>query len=213
MNQMSKLPLEETEVPTSLRAQSKLKTRRRVLDAARQLFMERGYEAATIRDIASQAGLSTGAVFASFVDKTDLFNAVMAEDFQRQVEALRLAAKPDAKVEDAIIAVFETGYRFHGAQLPLLQAAVSLSWSHGLGGEFGDRPSFGLAMEALTEILERAVDNGELKASPDQMRLTAEVLWDVYVANYRRALFDDWSDDRLIERVRQQIQLILAGQR
>src|SRR6201985_229935 len=108
MNMAFKLPL-DTDVPTSLRAQSKLKTRRRVLDAARQLFMERGYEAATIRDIASQAGLSTGAVFASFVDKTDLFNAVMAEDFQRQVEDLREASKPDATIEDAVLSVFEAG--------------------------------------------------------------------------------------------------------
>src|SRR3954463_12874398 len=104
----------EADGPTSLRAQSKLKTRRRVLEAARRLFMERGYEAATIRDIAGAAGLSTGAVFASFLDKTDLFNAVMAEDFQRQVEQLRAAARPDAAVEDAVLAVFEAGYRFHG---------------------------------------------------------------------------------------------------
>ena len=212
MNIASKPP-QDRDLPTSLRAQSKLKTRRRVLDAARQLFMERGYEAATIRDIASHAGLSTGAVFASFVDKTDLFNAVMAEDFQRQVEHLREAAKPEAKVEDAVLSVFDAGYRFHGAQLPLLQAAISLSWSHGLGGEFGDRPSFGLAMDALAAILARGVETGELKASPDQIRLAAEVLWDAYVSNYRRALFDDWSDDRLVERVRQQIQLVLAGLR
>jgi AcrR family transcriptional regulator len=212
MNFASKPP-QETDLPTSLRAQSKLKTRRRVLDAARQLFMERGYEAATIRDIASEAGLSTGAVFASFVDKTDLFNAVMAEDFQRQVEHLREAARPDATVEDGILGVFEVGYRFHGAQLPLLQAAISLSWSHGLGGEFGDRPSFGLAMDALSEILARGVETGELKASPEQIRLAAEVLWDAYVSNYRRALFDDWNDERLIERVRQQIRLVLAGLR
>jgi AcrR family transcriptional regulator len=213
MNIASKPPVDESEVPTSLRAQSKLKTRRRVLDAARQLFMERGYEAATIRDIASHAGLSTGAVFASFVDKTDLFNTVMAEDFQRQVEHLREAAKPDAKVEDAVLSVFEAGYRFHGAQLPLLQAAVSLSWSHGLGGEFGDRPSFGLAMDALTEMLSRGVEKGQLKATPDQLRLAAEVLWESYVANYRRALFDDWDADRLIARMREQIQLVLAGLR
>jgi AcrR family transcriptional regulator len=210
MNIVSKIVV-DTEVPTSLRAQSKLKTRRRVLDAARQLFMERGYEAATIRDIAAEAGLSTGAVFASFIDKTDLFNAVMAEDFQRQVEALREAAKPDAKVEDSVLAVFEAGYRFHSAQLPLLQAAISLSWSHGLGGEFGDRPSFGLAMDALCEALSRGVDAGELKATPDQLRLVAEILWDGYVANYRRALFDDWDAERMIERVREQIQMVLSA--
>lgn len=212
MSLISKLPT-ESDVPTSLRAQSKLKTRRRVLDAARKLFMERGYEAATIRDIASEAGLSTGAVFASFIDKTDLFNAVMAEDFQRQVEATRQAARPDANTEDAILAIFEAGYRFHGAQLPLLQAAISLSWSHGLGGEFGDRPSFGLAMDALSEVLTRGVAAGELKADSEQVRLVAELLWDAYVSNYRRALFDGWNVDRLIERVREQVRLVLASLR
>jgi AcrR family transcriptional regulator len=212
MNSVSKIAT-GAELPTSLRAQSKLKTRRRVLDAARELFMERGYEAATIRDIASAAGLSTGAVFASFVDKNDLFNVVMAEDFQRQVEHLREAAKPDAKVEDAVMAVFEAGYRFHGAQLPLLQAAISLSWSHGLGGEFGDRPSFGLAMQALADALAHGVKAGELKADDEQVRLAAETLWDAYVANYRRALFDDWDIDALVERSRQQTRLVLKSLR
>jgi AcrR family transcriptional regulator len=202
----------EADAPTSLRAQSKLKTRRRVLDAARRLFMERGYEAATIRDIASAAGLSTGAVFASFLDKTDLFNAVMAEDFTRQVENLKNAILADGKVEDAVMAVFEAGYRFHGAQLPLLQAAIALSWSHGLGGEFGDRPTYSLAMEALTDALGKGVERGELKAGFDP-RLVSEVMWDSYVANYRRAVFDHWTVDRLNERAREQVRLVLQGLR
>lgn len=200
----------EAGAPTSLRAQSKLKTRRRVLAAARRLFMGRGYEAATIRDIASEAGLSTGAVFASFIDKTDLFNAVMAEDFQRLVEDLRKADAPDASVEQAVLTLFKAGYAFHFGQLPLLQAAVALSWSHGLGGEFGDRLSYNLAMDILTTILRRGVERGELAADTD-LRLTAEVLWDPYVANYRRALFDSWTEDQLIARSRKQIELVLRG--
>ncbi len=198
------------EEPTSLRAQSKLKTRKRVLEAARRLFMERGYDAATIRDIAADAGLSTGAVFASFSDKTDLFNAVMAEDFQQLVERLKSVVRPDDSVEQAVLAVFRAGYEFHGAQLPLLQAAVSLSWSHGLGGEFGDRPTQGLAMQSLTDVLKRGVEHGELKADAD-LRPVAEVLWEVYVGNYRRALFDSWSIGQLIARMQSQIALILAG--
>jgi AcrR family transcriptional regulator len=200
----------ETDAPASLRAQSKLKTRRRVLESARNLFMERGYEAATIRDIASEAGLSTGAVFASFVDKTDLFNAVMAEDFQRQLGVMRQAVRAEDKTEDALLAIFEAGYRFHGAQLPLLQAAVSLSWSSGLGGAFGERPTYDLALPALVEVLARGAAGGEIKAGGDQS-LAAELLWDAYVANFRRALFDGWTIERLAERMRAQIRLILAG--
>jgi AcrR family transcriptional regulator len=203
---------EATGAQTSLRAQSKLKTRRRVLSAARALFMERGYEAATIRDIAAAAGLSTGAVFASFVDKTDLFNAVMAEDFHRIIDDLCQTSKPEAGLEDGVMAVFEGGYAFHLKQLPLLQAAVGLSWSHGLGGEFGDRPSFSLALEALAKVLDRSVEQGEMSPDVDR-RLVAEILWDCYVGNYRRALFDGWGLEQLVERCRLQVALILKGAR
>ncbi len=94
--------------------------------------------------------------------------------------------------------------------MPLLQAAVSLSWSHGLGGELGDRPIYGLALDALTSVLQRGMERGELAASTD-LKLTAEVLWDAYVANYRRALFDNWPLNQLVERMRKQIDLVLGG--
>ena len=211
MNIVSPL-LHDTGGQTSLRAQSKRKTRGRVLQAARALFMERGYEAATIRDIASAAGLSTGAVFASFVDKTDLFNAVMDEDFQRCVDSLTEAEHPDAPVDEALLTVFQTGYRLHFGQLPLLQAAIGLSWSAGLGGELGDRPSHKPAMDALNAALRRGRARGELKDGCD-LTLIAEILWDAYIANYRRALFDSWTQEQLVALSRRQIALVLSGQR
>src|SRR6185312_9150678 len=58
------------------RALAKQRTREKILASAKALFAERGYEAATIRDIAKAAGMSTGAVFASFTDKSDLFTEI-----------------------------------------------------------------------------------------------------------------------------------------
>ena len=66
------------------RQAAKIRTRQKVLDAARSLFAERGYEPATIRDIAKGAGMSTGAVFANFQDKAELFEAVLTEDIDRK---------------------------------------------------------------------------------------------------------------------------------
>jgi AcrR family transcriptional regulator len=211
MNIFSSVRPEEAASP-SPRSQAKLKTRRRVLDAARQLFMERGYDAATIREIAAAAGLSTGAVFASFTDKADLFNQVIAEDFERQMAASREATAPDAPVEEALMRLFEWGYAFHMDQLPLLRTAISLSWSQGLEGDFGDRPSSRMALANLTSILQQGVDRGELPARAD-VQLTAEMLWDLYMAGYRRILFDDWTVERLAARLRAQVQVILAGTR
>lgn len=55
------------------RTLAKAATRQRVVEAARLLFEAGGYEAATIRTIASVAGMSTGAVFASFTGKEALY--------------------------------------------------------------------------------------------------------------------------------------------
>lgn len=58
------------------RQAAKLRTRQRVFDSAETLFNDVGFEAATIRVIAKGAGMSTGAVFANFEDKTALYVAV-----------------------------------------------------------------------------------------------------------------------------------------
>src|SRR6476619_2707689 len=74
------------------RTLAKQQTRAKVLAAARRLFSEAGYEGATIRDIASAAGMSTGAVFANFSDKSDLFREIMSDDMEALNAAMRDAA-------------------------------------------------------------------------------------------------------------------------
>src|SRR5947208_16222081 len=85
-------PLQAAEVtpmkaPTR-RALAKQQTRAKVLAAARRLFSEEGYEGATIRDIAAAAGMSTGAVFANFTDKSDRFREIMVSDMAALAAAL-----------------------------------------------------------------------------------------------------------------------------
>jgi AcrR family transcriptional regulator len=67
------------------RAIAKEQTAQKVLAAAEALFVEEGFEAATIREIAKRAGMSTGAVFASYEDKAHLLAAVL----ERHLDALR----------------------------------------------------------------------------------------------------------------------------
>ncbi|HUO22482.1 MAG TPA: TetR/AcrR family transcriptional regulator [Caulobacteraceae bacterium] len=196
--------------PSSRRAEAKARTRSKILQAARSLFMDRGYDAATIRDIAARAELSTGAVFASFSDKADLFNAVLQQDMERQAEPIRLAASADLPLEAALMGLFRLAYGFHLEQLPLLQAATGLSWSQGLTGPLGNRPAYSLALAAVGEILSRGKDRGELAPEADGA-LVAEMLWDAYLSNYRRALFEDWGLDQLSERVARQIRVVIAG--
>lgn len=60
---------------------AKAATREKVLKAARTLWAEPGsYERGTIRQIAEVAGMSTGAIFANFKGKADLWAAALETD-------------------------------------------------------------------------------------------------------------------------------------
>jgi AcrR family transcriptional regulator len=67
-------------------------TRRALLDAARALFTERGYAGTTTTEVVREAGVTRGALYHHFRDKTDLFRAVFV-DLEREFDAhVRAAA-------------------------------------------------------------------------------------------------------------------------
>lgn len=64
----------EVRVPVQERSRIKMD---KVLDAAHTLFLELGFEAVGLRDIAKKAGVSIGTVYAYFADKRELFFRVI----------------------------------------------------------------------------------------------------------------------------------------
>ncbi|MEW1655111.1 MULTISPECIES: TetR family transcriptional regulator [unclassified Streptomyces] len=60
-------------------------TRQLLLDAASELFAERGYERATVRDIASRAGVNQALLFRYFGSKKALLGEVMARGGHEQL--------------------------------------------------------------------------------------------------------------------------------
>jgi AcrR family transcriptional regulator len=58
-------------------------SRVRILDAARGLFEEGGYQVVSMRAIAKKLDYTPGALYYHFKEKAELFSAVIAEDFAR----------------------------------------------------------------------------------------------------------------------------------
>jgi AcrR family transcriptional regulator len=61
-------------------------SRNRLLDAAVEVFAQRGYQRATIDHIAAEAGLSKGTVYWHFSSKAELFQALLEERVDRPAE-------------------------------------------------------------------------------------------------------------------------------
>jgi AcrR family transcriptional regulator len=199
-----------TRAPTR-RALAKQQTRMKVLAAARRLFSEQGYEGATIRDIAAAAGMSTGAVFANFTDKSDLFREIMITDMAALAEAMREAGARGADVEDSLVRMFAAGYAFYRTQLPLARAAFSVGWSNEDGPALRAAPPVQALRALIAGQLNEAVERGELRA--DDLPLRAEMLFETYLSNYPQAIFEGWTVEALQNRARDQIRILLAGGR
>ncbi len=80
------------------RADSQARTRQLVLEAAERLFVANGFGSTSLEDIAREAGFSKGAVYSNFAGKTDLFFAIVEQQFEQLADRLRLmvAAEDDA---------------------------------------------------------------------------------------------------------------------
>jgi AcrR family transcriptional regulator len=198
-------------VPTR-RTLAKQQTRAKVLAAARRLFSEEGYEGATIRDIAAAAGMSTGAVFANFSDKSDLFREIMMTDMAALADSMREAGERGKGVDDALLKMFSAGYAFYKTQLPLARAAFSVGWSPQDGPVLRGAPAVATLRELINEQLSLGVQRGEL-GQEAEIKLRGQMLYDAYLSNYPQAIFEGWGLDALQARARDQIRVILAGAR
>jgi AcrR family transcriptional regulator len=109
-------------------AETKIATRRRILEAARDCFSKVGFEAATTREIAAGAGIAAGTVFNYFAAKEAIALALVADavgDARRRFEG---RPRGDSLEEDlfALIAAELRSLKPHrGYVQPVLETALS----------------------------------------------------------------------------------------
>lgn len=79
----------------SVRSEERVEQRRRqIVEAAIRVFTRKGFHAASVREIAREAGIADGTMYLYFTHKTDLLPAIFA--------LLREAAPPDAVFTDLL---------------------------------------------------------------------------------------------------------------
>lgn len=81
--------------------------RQAFLHAAREVFLEQGYEAASVNDVVRRAGGSLATLYAQFGNKEGLFHSVMVDQYQRFVGALETEAADHLSLEDGLQALGE----------------------------------------------------------------------------------------------------------
>jgi AcrR family transcriptional regulator len=82
------------------REQSRANTRERLLAAARVAFARGGFHGASVDEIASEAGLSTGALYSNFDGKEDLFLVLMEREIDEHARELAEAVRERPSVSE-----------------------------------------------------------------------------------------------------------------
>jgi AcrR family transcriptional regulator len=108
----------------------------RLLDAALEVFTERGFHGATLEQIAAAAGFTTGVVYSRFASKADLFLALLESTIEQRIVALRSLDRARLADTGAVLArswwdqvrkrpewmLVVIEFRVHAARVPELNA-------------------------------------------------------------------------------------------
>jgi TetR/AcrR family fatty acid metabolism transcriptional regulator len=100
-----------TNAPRSLKEKQRQEREALILQAAEEVFLEKGYHETSIDEIAARVGIAKGTVYLHFPSKEDLLFAIVERDTRRMQEKIEAnvaeAATPQAKLE----AIFRTIYQ------------------------------------------------------------------------------------------------------
>jgi AcrR family transcriptional regulator len=92
---------ELTQTPPAEAAEDNAK-RRQIVDGARSVFLARGFDAASMGDIAKAAGVSKGTLYVYFTNKEELFAAIVQEECSSHAEGAFPVDNNDSDVEGVL---------------------------------------------------------------------------------------------------------------
>jgi AcrR family transcriptional regulator len=159
-----------------IRQQQKDQTRREILSAAKELFLDLGYDHATTRRIAEAAGVGTGTVFAHFADKNEIVRALLLQDVDDILAAAKSEVAEGTGAVDALLLYAERLYAYYRGQWELSRVL--------LGNLLFNAQDYQAQVAAFAEelALRLAVDAPEM--TPSDRAVLAQCLF----ANYMMTL-------------------------
>ncbi len=137
----------------------------KLIATARQLFVEIGYDAATVRKIAEASGLGMGTVFHYISEKRDLIYLIFNERAEERTEKSFAALQPWQSFREKILSIAESHYQLLALE-PELGRILLAEIDHASGGkhylrhiEIRERQQ-----EAMEALVAEAQQIGELRS-------------------------------------------------
>jgi len=169
----------------------------RILDAARKVFLERGFGGASIDEIAEVARSGKPTIYARFRDKRALFTAVIMRDILSRITEFKAGVPVGATVEERLTSAASTllHWGFDSDRIALMRLAIAEARRFpDLASTVGAKARE-LSTELGVHLLEQVAQSDELSSlpafAPERLRTTARLFLDlVAVPMLLRALYE-----------------------
>ena len=174
-----------------MRERKKRDRLQRIKSAARQLFIEKGYDETTVREIANRVDLSAATIFRYAQDKRDLLFLLFNDDhFDITTEAFS-GIDEAAPLLDQLVDVFGHYYAYFAEQ-PMLARYVLREMEFYDSGEQAQKINKGRdnIFAGLSAIVSAARRDDTIRCTEDDAMIV-QLIFDIYQAESRRWLLDD----------------------
>jgi TetR/AcrR family transcriptional repressor of mexJK operon len=136
-----------------------------ILDAAKRLFVELGYDGVSMDQIAAAAGVSKLTVYSHFGDKDALFAAAARAYCEQQLPAELFAADPDMPLRDRLLQIAQAFYAMVSSPEAVAGHRILCT------PQMADSPVPAMFWDAgpkrvqaeFSELLQRRIEAGELE--------------------------------------------------
>jgi TetR/AcrR family transcriptional regulator len=147
------------------REQAREERRRQILEAALAVFVDKGYHAANVSDVAAAAGVSQGTIYWYFASKEELFNAAILAAFEDFGTGALAAVEEQKTAADQLWALVQSIEELFDWAEGLLMLFLSY-WASSSNREEASRLYADLLeeyKEVVAGIVQRGVDSGEFQ--------------------------------------------------
>jgi AcrR family transcriptional regulator len=169
----------------------------RILDAARKVFLERGFEGASIDEIAEVARSGKPTIYARFRDKRALFTEVVTRDILSRLAEFKGEVPTGKTIEERLTgaAVTMMHWGFDSDRIGLMRLAVAEARRFPDLASTVSRSARDLSTELGVRLLGELAQSSELGSlpafAPERLATTARLFLDlVAVPMLLRALFE-----------------------
>lgn len=132
-------------------------TRHKLLNAAERIFLEKGYDSATTREISERADLGAGTFYVYFRDKRDIYDALVRRSNREMHRQWLEARRPEMSVEEQVVAALRVSFKYFRDNADL--SRLFLTEGPPVDAEYTMRLRSGIGAE-LHAILKDAIESG-----------------------------------------------------